>query len=304
MTKLALSTMWGIGKYPTVNEFIAAGKELGFTRFELNHAVDSAMLAGFAPNDARIVSVHEPCPADISPSELRKRDWLISACDEDNRQRGVLAVKRSIDLAHQLGVSVIVVHAGSVPLARPASKVVEKLFQAEKINTPEFFDARANAIASRAMHIAPSFAAVQKSIVELIEYARPRGVTLGLEVRKHYHEIPSPDEMQVLLNLGDTQAVGYWHDVGHAQAWEELGYYAHQEWLRRFASRMVGIHLHDMIGFEDHHAAGLGKINLAMVAQYIPANIVRTCEFQNFNSPDQVRAGVRSLAECGCARGD
>ena len=301
MTELALSTMWGIGKYQTVNEFIAAAKVLGFTRFELNHAVDSAMLAGFAPNGARIVSVHEPCPADISPSELRKRDWLISALDEDNRQRGVLAVKRSIDLAQQLGVSVIVVHAGSVPLALPASKAVEKLLQAEKINTPEFFEARASAIAARATHVGANFEAVRKSIVELIEYARPRGVTLGLEVRKHYHEIPSPDETEVLLNLGDAEVVGYWHDVGHAQAWEELGYYAHQDWLRRFASRMVGIHLHDMIGFEDHHAAGLGKINLAMVARYIPPNVARTCEFQNFNSPDQVIAGARALADCGCA---
>jgi len=107
MHAVALSTMWGIKRFPHLDDFFAAGRAAGFTSFELNHGVNSAMLASVHLNDHPITSVHEPCPADLSPAELRRRDWLISATDEENRRRGVTAVRRSIDLAHQAGAYVV-----------------------------------------------------------------------------------------------------------------------------------------------------------------------------------------------------
>jgi len=92
--KFALSTMWGIKRFDTLKQFFDEGSALGFARFELNHAVDSAMLKHV--NGYRIVSVHEPCPADVSAGELKKRNWLISAPDEHNRREGVNAVKRAL----------------------------------------------------------------------------------------------------------------------------------------------------------------------------------------------------------------
>jgi hypothetical protein len=37
-----------------------------------------------------------------------------------------------------------------------------------------------------------------------------------------------------------------------------------------------------------------------MVAKYLPRNAFRTCEFQPFNSPQQVKAGLRFLFEHHC----
>ena len=71
MFDIALSTMWAIGQFPSLAAFFDAGRDLGFTRFELNHAVNSAMLEGLALN-GMIASVHEPCPADISTAILRQ----------------------------------------------------------------------------------------------------------------------------------------------------------------------------------------------------------------------------------------
>ena len=123
---------------------------------------------------------------------------------------------------------------------------------------------------------------------------------LGLEVRYHYFEIPLPDELELFLNLGYDDIVGFWYDVGHAETLDQMGFIPHEEWLKRFASRMVGVHLHDVIGIDDHRAAGLGQVNWEMVARYLPANALRTCEFQNDNSPEQVAAGVKWLIEKHC----
>ena len=69
------------------------------------------MLDGIDLSRYPFSSVHEPCPADISADELKKRDWLISSTNEEHRQEGVKAIQRSIDLASQLGATAIIIHA-------------------------------------------------------------------------------------------------------------------------------------------------------------------------------------------------
>jgi sugar phosphate isomerase/epimerase len=143
---------------------------------------------------------------------------------------------------------------------------------------------------------------VRRSVLELAEYAAPRGVRLGLENRDHVYEIPLPDELDELLQLGG-EGVGYWHDIGHAEVLERLGFASHEDWFRRFVGRMVGIHLHDVAGLEDHLAAGRGTVDWSRVARDVPAGVLRTCEFRPFHTPEQVRAGLdllrRALGEAG-----
>jgi sugar phosphate isomerase/epimerase len=296
---IALSTMWAIGKFPSLADFFEAGKGLGFARFELNHGVNSAMLAGLSLNGA-ITAVHEPCPADIPTKELRRRDWLISAAGEEQRRQGVLATRRSIDLAHELGARAVIVHPGRVDIDPPLESALVDLYKAGKFGQPEYAEAKERLVAARAARAETNMRSVRRSLIELAEYASQRGVRLGLENRFHYHEIPLPDELEELLDLGLGEVVGYWHDIGHAQVQEHLGFQTHEEWLRRFAGsqgRLVGVHLHDVVGVRDHLAVGLGQVDWEMVAGYLPAGALRTCEFQPSNSPQQVAAGLKWLVD-------
>lgn len=299
MINAALSTMWGIKKFDTLTEFFKQASALGFTRFELNHAVNSEMLNGM--NGYRVVSVHEPCPADVSASELKKRNWLISATNEVDRRAGVNAVKRSIDLAQKYGASLIIVHPGKVDMDTALDNKIRELFRQGKAGTDEFAQIRDQFVQMRAAQAPLNLSAVRQSIIELADYAGERNITLGLENRYHYFEIPLPDELENLLNLG-FKNVGFWYDVGHAETLDKLGFFPHEAWLRRFSTRIIGVHLHDVVGIDDHQAAGSGQIDWDMVARYVPADAQRTCEFQNFNSPDQVRAGVQWLVEKGLVR--
>jgi len=292
--------MWGIGQFPSLADFFIAASALGFSRFELNHAVNSAMLHGLNLNGQRITSIHEPCPADVPTSALKDRNWLISAPEEDDRQRGVAAIRRSIDLAVELGAQVVIVHPGRVDIAPNLEKTVRDMYEQGRSGEPEYVQARDQLAAARTLQAESNMRSVRRSLVELAEYAARMGVRLGLENRYHYHEIPLPDELDELLHMDCGDVVGYWHDVGHAQALENLGFGSHEEWLQRFAQRMVGVHLHDIVGLQDHLAAGLGRLDWDMVARYLPKDALRTCEFQTCNSPQEVTAGVRLLVEKGC----
>ena len=300
----SLSTMWAKNNFPNLADFFKAARRLGYARIELNHQIDSAMLAGIDLNQYQFSSVHEPCPSDVSTDELKKRDWLISSPDEDKRVRGVEAIKRSIDLAHQLNARVIVVHCGMVSADLSFEKKLRELFEAGKAGTDEYLEQKKNLIDRRAGLIGLCFEAVKKSLLELLDYAHPFRIRLGLENRYHYFDIPAQNEMGELLSLANTDQLGFIYDVGHAQTMDRLGFFPHEEWLRRYASRMIEVHLHDVKGVVDHYAPGLGEVDFDMVASYLPENAIRTFELQATNSPEQVKTGLKHLVETGCVKPD
>jgi len=212
----------------------------------------------------------------------------------------VLAVRRSIDLARELGAQVVIVHPGQIDIDPAQDAAPRALYDAGKADTPEYAEATERLVRARAAQAGANLQAVCRSMIELAEYAAKAGIRLGLENRYHYFEIPLPDELDILLDLGYEEVIGYWHDVGHAQTLQHLGFGTHEEWLRRFGPRIIGVHLHDIVGLEDHSAAGLGQIDWDMVARHLPSTALRTCEFRPRNSPLQVADGARWLIEKKC----
>ena len=296
----SLSTMWAIKTVPTLMDFFEFARRTGFARIELNHKVTSAMLDGIDLDHFQFSSVHEPCPADISADELKKRDWLISSTTDEKRCEGVKAIQRTIDLAQKLGARAIVIHAGHAHPDILPEKELRALLASGQGNTDAFREVQKRMIAARAETAVAGFEAVRKSLLELLAYADGTGVCLGIENRYHFNEFPNPDELEILLALADPARIGFHYDAGHAEALDRMGFYPHEEWLERFGSRIVGTHLHDMIGTTDHYAPGLGTIDFSRIAQYLPENAYRTCEFQNFNTPEQVKEGLILLMERGC----
>jgi sugar phosphate isomerase/epimerase len=147
--------------------------------------------------------------------------------------------------------------------------------------------------------IGPRMEAVEKSLKELLEYAGRLGVCLGLENRYHYFDIPTQDEMPALLALAEPDRIGFIYDVGHATVMNRLGFFPDEMWLKTFGGRIVGTHLHDVIGVTDHHAPGLGDVDFRMVGRYLPKEAFRTVEVMNFNSFEQIKAGLKILVDTG-----
>ncbi|MBV6449875.1 MAG: Phosphoglycolate phosphatase [Anaerolineales bacterium] len=299
---VSLSTMWGIKTFPRLTDFFEFARREGFARIELNHKVTSKMLDGIDLQNFSFSSVHEPCPADVSTEELKKRDWLISSTNEENRCKGVEAIQRSIALATRLHASIVVIHAGHALPDKGLEKKLRALHADGQRESEAYRQIKAEMIQVRADAAKSPFEAVVKSITELLAYAEPLGVRLGIENRYHYMEFPNPNELEILLGLAAPDRIGFLYDVGHAETLDQLGFYAHEEWLKRFSPRIIGTHLHDVCGTTDHYAPGLGTVDFDMVAAYLPEGAIRTCEFQNFNTPEQVRAGLRVLAERGCIK--
>ncbi len=296
----SVSTMWGVNYFASLGDFLEASRRIGFGKVELNHQVNSIMLESIQMDGHQFSSVHEPCPADISVAVLKQQDWLISATDEFCRREGVKAMQRSIDLAQRIGAHTVVVHSGSVDSDRAMEDRLCALFTAGKEHSKEFVELKLQLEKRRRELAPPRFQAVKKSLIELLDYAEGKGICLGLENRFHYMEFPSPDELGELLTLAGQEHLGFLYDVGHAQALSRLGFFPQEKWLKRFAPRIVGTHLHDVVGIQDHRVPGDGDVDFKKIAARLPAHAIRTLEFQGFYTHEQVLAGLKTLHECGC----
>jgi sugar phosphate isomerase/epimerase len=208
-------------------------------------------------------------------------------------------MQRSIDLAHTLGAHTVIVHAGSVDLDRVLDDKLCALFDSGGEHSVEFIETRLQLEKRRKELAPPRLQAVKKSLVELLEYAAVKGIRLGLENRFHYLEIPSPDELGILLEMAGPEHLGFLYDVGHAQALSQLGFFPHKQWLERFASRMIGIHLHDAAGIKDHQNPGQGEVDFNRISACIPKSAYLALEIQGFYTQEQVKAGLMYLQEHG-----
>ena len=262
MTRFALSTM------SAQHERLAAGDvfarfaaEAGFEAIELSHSTPARLITELAESKLLpIVAVHQPAPWEQSPLGMPNTQLNLASLDEDERREAVFYAKRSIELAVQLGARAVVLHMGNVEDAE--LRHMDQRLRAR--SAPETFvpgALRRSAIACRSQLAEPYVAAARRSLLELLESARPAGITLGLESRMNFHEIPLPGELPVLLDGIDPEAAGYWHDIGHAEILSRLGYIGPRAWFSNGAIQCVGAHVHDVDGIVDHRAPGRGDVD-------------------------------------------
>jgi sugar phosphate isomerase/epimerase len=296
----SLSTMWAKNNSPDLIDFFTAAHRMGFAHVELNHSIDSTMLHGIDLEKVSIRSIHEPCPADISTDMLKTQDWLISSDDETRRRKGVQSIMRSIDLAHQLQVPDVVVHAGNVEVDIGMERTLRTLFTEGQRGSHEYKAMLEQFHLYRIERAGARMEATCRSMLELLEYALPLGIRLGLENRYHYLDIPTPDEMDRLLALSGPDRLGFVYDVGHAEVLARLGFFPHEEWLERFSNRMIGVHFHDVIGITDHHTPGTGEVDFSQVAPHLSNGSFRTFEIRGNHSPVQVLDSLEYLAGHHC----
>jgi sugar phosphate isomerase/epimerase len=114
---------------------------------------------------------------------------------------------------------------------------------------------------------------LRESLKPIIAAAGEKGIRLGIENRDSYEQLPSEREFPALLDqLGPV--CGYWHDFGHAQRKENMGFLEHRAWLEKIGARAIGCHLHDAKWpVEDHRVPFSGDIDYHALVPLFPKGI-------------------------------
>jgi sugar phosphate isomerase/epimerase len=91
-----------------------------------------------------------------------------------------------------------------------------------------------------------------------------------------------------VLSAGDGLPLGYWHDAGHGAKLDYLGFLEHEDFLRRYGERIVGMHIHDTRDGRDHLAPGLGTTDFGMLARYLQPDTIRTLELNRMVTATEI----------------
>jgi sugar phosphate isomerase/epimerase len=288
---LSLSTMWMQHRFQCIADFAAAARDLGFAGIEVSHIVTPAMLGDTAVATLDIRSVHFPAPTSPSPFGLPAEALLSSTADEERRW-AVAQGYASIDLAAAAGAPAVCLHLGETPATRRLEWALAQRFLGGQRGTAVYAAALAEVQADRARVAGPALDAARRSLAELAAYARPRGVVLGIESRVQYWQIPTFDELGLLLAESDPAVVGFWYDCGHVQVLHNLDFHQHEAWLAAYGGRIVGVHLHDVAGLRDHLLPGLGELDFGRIMPFVPRAAVLTCELDWYYTAQEIVAGA------------
>jgi sugar phosphate isomerase/epimerase len=296
---LALSTMWwGEGDEPP-EVWVERTLALGLSSVELDYRRPPHTLGRLrevmAASGLGASSMHAPFPCPPGEAPLRQAD--LAADDDMARRHAETLVGRTLEEAASWGISVIVLHAGDIrPLASLSYKL-KGLFSSGAADQ-DLVPLRNDLKKRRAQEAPRRLEQIRRALARLVPRAQQLGVTIALETRADYHDLPALGEMGALLDEF-WPAVGYWHDIGHAFRQDVLGFCLQEEWLRRYAGRTLGMHLHDSRGLTDHLPPGQGDIPYAQLAPLFPAQARRVLEIQTVHDADKVRAGLSYLQSLG-----
>src|SRR3990172_3145431 len=301
MTRLSFSTMWAQQeRFADLARFRSAVAAMGYDAIEVSHSTDEAGLSVLLSyGDIPISSLHAPAPRRSLPDGRHNGDANLASLDEDERRIALAETKRSIDFAAR-GAFSVVIHLGGVGNEMPeAERRLRLLCATAAAESEEAAGLRDELRTWRAANAGPHLDAARRSLAELVEYAAPRRVALGVESRLHYHEIPHPQEAHDLLAEYDPAVAGYWHDVGHCEVQARLGLIDRHAWLPLLGPRTIGSHLHDVDGLNDHRAPGNGDVDWSYIAAGLPPGAMRVLEIDQGQPDDKVAAAIAFLKEKG-----
>ncbi len=298
----ALSTINWNREHMTLNQFLDIGRELGFARFELNHQIPQEVFDQIDFNRFSIGGLHNPCPAVSPMKELEAEDRLLTSLDEKLRQSGMDVLKSTIETAWRLGARNVVIHSGWVVGNNIQDRTLWQLFEEGKQHTPEYSELKHKIIADRSERGKPHLEQLIKSYAEIVKFAKGTNLMLGIENLMHYYELPNFEEMHILMDTFTQPWIGWQLDTGHLQIQQNIGLDSMQTWLEAFGDRMVGIHLHDVIGITDHLAPGCGCIDFEAIAAKLQPFTQITLEVKPVVTIKEIQTSLPFLEQTGCIK--
>jgi len=295
----SLSTCWNSARHTDGRVMLREIRELGFEYAELSHGIRLSLVPGILDavkaGEMKISTLHNFCPLPVGVTSPAPNLYEFSSDRDRDRQLAFKHTVATLDFAARLGAPLVVLHFGSMDLKDYSGKLKELLERGKK-GTPEFQKLTAEANAAREAKKKRFYEHSCSMLLELVTEARNRGVKFGIEIREAVEELPVEADFKSLLQEFSAPTVYYWHDTGHAQIKQDLGFIDHAQFLAERADRLAGFHIHDVkFPARDHFPPGAGDINFAALKPFVKPEHIKVFELSPKVPVEAAQAGIAHL---------
>jgi sugar phosphate isomerase/epimerase len=292
----SFSTCWNSHRHTDGRAMLREIRALGFDTAELSHGIRISLLPGIIEaveaGEMKISSLHNFCPLPMGINHAAPNLFVFSSTDPRERENAWKHTVKTIETAARFKAPVVVLHMGRIEMKDYTDKLLEMIQRGQQ-ETPKY-----SALCEEVMEKwekkkernVENTCAMLERIATLAEQ---HGVKLGIENRQALEEIPLDGDFGLFLMNFNRPSVGYWHDCGHAQIKQHLGFIDHRLHLKSMESRLIGFHIHDVeFPGRDHRAPGTGSVNFEALKPMVKPEHVKVFEFSPSLSPEEASAGV------------
>lgn len=274
-------------------------RELGFEYSELSHGIRVSLMPGILEavdgGEIKISTLHNFCPLPMGITYAAPNLYEFSSEKTRDQELALRHTLKTIEFAVRVEARLIVLHFGSMDLKDYGGKLTEMLLRGER-QTPKYEKLREEAARAREAKKAKFFARSCAFLKRIIPEVEKRGLRVGIENREGLDELPLDADFPILFQDMDSPAVAYWHDTGHAQVKENLGFINHAAHLGGLAEQLAGFHVHDVqFPTKDHCPPGTGTVDFAALAPIVRREHIKVFEFSPSMSVENARLGIEHV---------
>jgi len=298
-TMYSFSTCWNSSRHTDGRAMLREIRDLGFDYAELSHGIRISLMPGIleavAAGEMKISTLHNFCPLPVGVTHSSPNLYEFSAESPRDRELAVRHTLKTFDFAERVKAPLVVLHLGSMDLKDYTGKLEDMLERGQK-DTPRFQKLVAEAAAKREARKEVFFERTKETLRLLLPEAQKRGLKLGCENREGIEELPLEHDFRLFFREFGSPNVVYWHDTGHAQMKENLGFIRHADHLASLADRLAGFHIHDVqFPTRDHCAPGTGMIDFAALKPFVKPEHIKVFEFSNKVPVEAAKAGITHI---------
>lgn len=297
----SFSSCWNSHRHSDGRAMLREIRDLGFEHAELSHGTRISLMPGILEavdaGEMRISTLHNFCPLPMGVNHSAPNLYQFS--DERPRERE-LAHKhtlKTLDFAVRVKAQLVVLHVGSIEMKGYTDKLLEMLAAGEK-ESSKYIKLCAEVSEKRAKKKKDFWARTLESLKKIVPEAESRGLRLGIENREALEELPIETDYDFLFKEITSPSLVYWHDTGHAQIKENLGFINHRLHLESRRDQLAGFHIHDVqFPGRDHCPPGSGMIDFAALKPSVKPIHIKVFEFGPVMTVEDAKRGIAHVKQ-------
>lgn len=298
----ALSTHWNAARHADGESLIAEILELGFTRVELGYDLRLELVDGVRAMVARkeiaVDSLHNYCPVPLGASRGSPELYTLASSSARERDLAVQHTTRTIEFAAELGARYVVAHAGNVEMDRYSNQLYDLVVNGQQFS-PRYENLKLKLQLQRDKKAPRQIPLLYAGIEKLLPVLEQHRVVLAFENLPTWESIPTEVELEEMFRHFNSPWIRYWHDIGHGQIRQNMGFVSHERWLQRLQPHLAGMHVHDVQApATDHVMPPRGQVEFARFREIGTSDIVRVVEPSQRTPAEEIAEAHAFLKSC------